>query len=65
MNAVVFAYHKYGDCRVGGVEETWVRHQCPLSHRDDPEETIWFASVADWAAKHGMPCHTPPLCQRA
>jgi methionyl-tRNA formyltransferase len=30
-----------------------------VTHRDDPGETIWFGSVAEAAATHGIPVHTP------
>ncbi len=57
--AVVFAYHNVG-CRclsvllAHGVDVALV-----VTHRDNPEETIWFESVADLAALHGIPAITP------
>jgi methionyl-tRNA formyltransferase len=30
-----------------------------VTHADDPAETIWFGSVADLAASHGIPVHAP------
>jgi methionyl-tRNA formyltransferase len=30
-----------------------------VTHRDDPDEKIWFGSVATLAADHGIPVHTP------
>jgi methionyl-tRNA formyltransferase len=30
-----------------------------VTHRDNPKENIWFASVADLAALHGIPVITP------
>jgi methionyl-tRNA formyltransferase len=57
--AVVFAYHNVG-CRclnvllAHGVDVALV-----VTHRDNPKETIWFDSVADLAALHGIPTITP------
>ncbi len=57
--AVVFAYHDVG-CRglavllAHGVEVPLV-----VTHRDDPGETIWFASVRELAALHDLPVITP------
>ncbi len=30
-----------------------------VTHRDNPKETIWFDSVAELAALHGIPTITP------
>ncbi len=30
-----------------------------FSHLDDPEENIWFGSVAGWGQKKGIPVHSP------
>jgi len=57
--AVVFAYHNVG-CRclsvllAHGVDVALV-----VTHRDNPQETIWFDSVAELAALHGIPAITP------
>ncbi len=57
--AVVFAYHNVG-CRclsvllAHGVDVALV-----VTHRDNPKETIWFASVAELAALHGIPVIMP------
>jgi methionyl-tRNA formyltransferase len=58
-SAVVFAYHNVGvRCLEallgGGVEVPLV-----VTHRDNPNENIWFDSVAALAAKHGIETHTP------
>jgi methionyl-tRNA formyltransferase len=58
-SAVVFAYHNVG-CRclnvllAHGVDIALV-----VTHRDNPKETIWFDSVAELAALHGIPTITP------
>ncbi|MGO4810069.1 formyltransferase [Cupriavidus sp. 2MCAB6] len=55
MRAVVFAYHNVGDrclrtLRARGVEVALV-----ITHRDRPDENIWFRRVADTAAELGLP----------
>ena len=55
MRAVVFAYHNVGDrclrvLRARGVEVALV-----VTHRDRPDENIWFRRVADTAADLGIP----------
>src|SRR4030067_2399649 len=57
--AVVFAYHNVG-CRCLSV--LWAHGGAValvVTHRDNPKETIWFDSVADLAALHGIPAITP------
>lgn len=57
--ALVFAYHNVGvRCLqvllAGGVDVALV-----VTHEDDPNEKIWFGSVAGVAAEHGIPVITP------
>lgn len=57
--AVIFAYHNVG-CRclsvllAHGVDVALV-----VTHRDNPNETIWFDSVQKLAELHGIPVITP------
>jgi len=56
---VVFGYHDIG---VACLEELLARGAnvvAVVTHRDDPGETIWFGSVAELAAAHRIPVHTP------
>lgn len=58
-SAVVFAYHNVGvRCLsvllAGGVDVRLV-----ITHQDDPNEAVWFESVAGLAASHGIPILTP------
>jgi methionyl-tRNA formyltransferase len=58
-SAVVFAYHNVGvRClRVllaGGLDVRLV-----VTHEDNPEERIWFASVRQLCSENGIPCITP------
>jgi methionyl-tRNA formyltransferase len=57
--ATVFAYHNVGiRCldvlRAGGVDVSLV-----VTHEDDPNEKIWFESVAERARQYGIPVMTP------
>ena len=59
MRAVVFAYHNVGvRClqvlRARGVEVALV-----VTHEDNPQETIWFDSVATLCIEAGIPHVTP------
>ncbi len=56
---IVFGYHDIG---VVGLQELLDQNAhviAVVTHRDDPSETIWFGSVAELAAAHGIPVHTP------
>ena len=57
--AIVFAYHDVGarclaTLLAHGVDVTTV-----VTHEDDPGEAIWFASVAELAARYGIPVIAP------
>ena len=52
--AAVFAYHDVGVRCLTALLEAGVEVPLVVTHRDDPGETIWFASVADLAARHGL-----------
>jgi methionyl-tRNA formyltransferase len=61
--AVVFAYHDVGvRCLAvllaGGVDVALV-----VTHRDDPREAIWFASVERLAREHGLEVATPEAAE--
>jgi len=59
MKAVVLAYHDIGCAGL----EALLRHGCQVqavfTHRDNPNETIWFHSVAERASKAGIPVYAP------
>ncbi len=59
MRAVVFGYHTMG--RLG--LEALLRHgwevAAVVTHRDAPGEEIWWGSVAELAAEHGIPVILP------
>ena len=59
MKTIVFAYHDIG---IVGLEALMLEKfdiQAIFSHLDDPEENIWFGSVADWAKKNQIPVFCP------
>ena len=59
MKAIVCAYHSIGCVGI----EALLRHgydiQAVFTHRDDPDEKIWFRSVAELAASHDIPVYAP------
>jgi methionyl-tRNA formyltransferase len=57
--AVVFAYHNVGVRCLSVLLAHGIEVPLLLTHRDDPRETIWFDSVADLAALHGIPAIMP------
>jgi methionyl-tRNA formyltransferase len=56
---VVMAYHDIGFRCL----EILIRRKqnvvAVFTHENDPDETIWFRSVADLAVAHGLPCYVP------
>ncbi|HEX4325952.1 MAG TPA: formyltransferase [Burkholderiales bacterium] len=57
--AVVFAYHNVGVRCLAVLLHYRVRVGLVVTHRDNPDENIWFGSVAELAARHGIPVITP------
>jgi methionyl-tRNA formyltransferase len=53
--AVVFAYHNVGVRCLLTLLARGVEVPLVVTHRDNPGETIWFGSVRDAAAEHGLP----------
>ena len=56
---VVFAYHNVGYRCLSVLLAHGVEVALVVTHRDNPKETIWFDSVAELAALHGIPVITP------
>lgn len=52
--AVVFGYHDVGVRCLGALLDARVDVPLVVTHRDDPQERIWFASVADLAHSKGI-----------
>jgi methionyl-tRNA formyltransferase len=57
--AVVFAYHDVGVRCLEVLLEQGVTVPLVVTHRDDPQEEIWFGSVAALAARRGIEAITP------
>lgn len=57
--AVVFAYHNVGVRCLQVLLAHGVEILLLVTHRDNPQENIWFDSVAALAARHGIPTVTP------
>ncbi|MCX7180111.1 MAG: formyltransferase [Proteobacteria bacterium] len=57
--AVVFAYHNVGVRCLSVLLAHGVDVALVVTHQDNPNETIWFDSVAGLAALHEIPCITP------
>ncbi len=60
MRAVVFAYHDVGVRCLQVLLARGVEVALVVTHDDNPNETIWFASVAALCAEHGIACIAPP-----
>jgi methionyl-tRNA formyltransferase len=59
MKAVVFAYHNLGIVGLEALVKGKFDIQTIFSHLDDPEENIWFDSVAEWGKRNQIPVHCP------
>ncbi|MFA4968934.1 MAG: formyltransferase [Sulfuritalea sp.] len=57
--AIVFAYHNVGVRCLSVLLAHGVDVARVVTHADSPTETIWFDSVAELAARHGIPVITP------
>ncbi|WP_454733188.1 MULTISPECIES: formyltransferase [Cupriavidus] len=55
MRAVVFAYHNVGDRCLRVLHARGIEVALVVTHRDRPDENIWFRRVADTAAELGVP----------
>lgn len=57
--AVVFAYHQVGVRGLAVLLALGIDVPLVITHADDPDENIWFDSVSQLAAWHGIPTLTP------
>jgi methionyl-tRNA formyltransferase len=58
-SAIAFAYHDVGVRCLGVLLEQGLNVPLVVTHRDDTSERIWFASVAEFAARHGLETIAP------
>lgn len=59
MKAVVFAYHNVGVRCLKVLLARGVEVALVVTHDDNPQETIWFESVAALCRQHGIPTVAP------
>jgi UDP-4-amino-4-deoxy-L-arabinose formyltransferase/UDP-glucuronic acid dehydrogenase (UDP-4-keto-hexauronic acid decarboxylating) len=59
MKAVIFAYHNIGMVGLEALVQGGFDIRAIFSHLDDPDENIWFGSVAEWGKKNQIPVYCP------
>ncbi len=59
MKAIVLAYHNIGCTGIKTLINHGVEIQAVFTHADDPDENLWFDSVAEEAARQGVPVYAP------
>ena len=59
MKAIVLAYHNIGCIGIKALIENGFEIAAVFTHKNDPNENIWFDSVAELASSHGIPVYSP------
>src|SRR4051812_10518356 len=59
MQAVIFGYHNVGVRCIKVLLARGIDIALVVTHEDNPNETIWFESVAALCKEHGIPFVTP------
>jgi UDP-4-amino-4-deoxy-L-arabinose formyltransferase/UDP-glucuronic acid dehydrogenase (UDP-4-keto-hexauronic acid decarboxylating) len=59
MKAIVLAYHNIGCVGIRSLLKQGIEIAAVFTHRDDPNETQWFDSVAELASGLGIPVFAP------
>ena len=59
MKTVVLAYHEIGAAGLKAAIRNGLDVVAVLTHKDNPDEGGWFASVAEEAARNGIPVFAP------
>lgn len=59
MRAVVLAYHNIGCMGIEALLRNGFEIAAVFTHRDDPNENVWFDSVAELAASRKIPVFAP------
>ena len=59
MHAVVFAYHDVGVNCLKALLSAGVKVDLVVTHQDDPNENVWFGSVASLCTEKNIPYITP------
>ena len=59
MHAVVFAYHDVGVHCLKALIDAGIQIDLVVTHQDDPNENVWFGSVAQLCQEKQLPYITP------
>ena len=59
MRAIVAGYNNMGCEGLEALIRNGYEVVAVFTYTDDPEETIWFSSIAEVAARHNIPVYTP------
>lgn len=59
MRTILFGYHNMGCIGLEELLESGFEVVAVFTHTDDPNENLWFRSLADLAAEHGIPVYAP------
>jgi methionyl-tRNA formyltransferase len=59
LHAVVFAYHDVGVNCLKALLGAGIQIDLVITHQDDPNENVWFGSVAKLCEEKEIPCITP------
>ena len=59
MKTIVLAYHNIGCVGIKALLGNGFEIAAVFTHKDDPGENVWFDSVAELAAAHGIPVFAP------
>ena len=65
MRTIVLAYHEIGAAALTQAIKSGLEVVAVFTHKDDPSEGGWYASVARIAAEHGIPVHAPASLDHA
>ena len=65
MHAVVFAYHDVGVNCLKALINAGIQIDLVLTHQDDPNENVWFGSVAKLCEDQQIPYLTPTVSELA
>ncbi|MBI1827823.1 MAG: bifunctional UDP-4-amino-4-deoxy-L-arabinose formyltransferase/UDP-glucuronic acid oxidase ArnA [Planctomycetes bacterium] len=59
MKCVVLGYHNFGCTGIEALLRCGFEVAAVFTHKDDPNENLWFGSVAELAASKGIPVFAP------
>ncbi len=59
MKAIILAYHNIGCVGLEALLRNGYEILAVFTHKEDPNENIWFGSVAELAASKGIPVYAP------